>query len=195
MMAYWIERFPLRRFAPVAALVALAAQAGTSVSASRWLIDAAYALILIAQFRLWDDLADRGHDRDRHPERVLARAADVHPFVVAALLLTAINLVSAWSIGGAVPAVMLLLLDVGVGAWYLCRSDVRTSLGDCVVLLKYPTFVLILGAPRVNAALLAAWAAATYAAACLFEAWHDASSPIGHLLRGGTAVRAPGAHS
>src|SRR4051812_8921463 len=46
--------------------------------------------LLVLAFRIWDDLADREHDRRTHPERIMLRSGVTAPFVALALLLLAI---------------------------------------------------------------------------------------------------------
>ena len=74
MIAYLAERLSPAIFVPAAALIALVSHTAGGHAADSWLLDLLLALLLIAQFRLWDDLADREHDRRAHPERVLVRA-------------------------------------------------------------------------------------------------------------------------
>ena len=71
---YLRERFRLRLFIPLALLIAAAAIVPPA-SWTSFAIDFAVALLLLAQFRMWDDLADRGRDRIEHPGRVLVRDA------------------------------------------------------------------------------------------------------------------------
>ena len=81
MIAYFVERFSPTIFVPAALGIAAAARVASSGSDSSWLVDGTLALLLIAQFRLWDDLADREVDRLAHPERVLVRAERIGPYV------------------------------------------------------------------------------------------------------------------
>src|ERR1700687_4591304 len=72
--------------AHIALAVLLVAALGFVAEAPARALEAATRLILaallVAQFRLWDDLDDRAHDRVHHAERVLARrAGPALPFV------------------------------------------------------------------------------------------------------------------
>jgi len=178
MMAYWRERFVLSRFVPAAVLIAMAATATSGGGAIDWVVRTGVALLLIAQFRIWDDLADRGRDRHTHPTRVLVAAPSVWPFVLQAVGLTAINLALLLAVEGVAAARLLMVLTVAAAAYYVLRVPHRTVASDLVLLAKYPAFVLILSGndPRPGRLVLAL--ATTYAAACAFEAWHDASGPM-----------------
>ena len=73
--AYWLERFRPVLFVPVAILLAAAVRRRRHrADPRRWTIDIFCALLLLGQFRLWDDLADRERDRAAHPSRVLVGA-------------------------------------------------------------------------------------------------------------------------
>jgi len=177
--AYWLERFRLRIFVPAAMAVAAAAQAGGGIDARRSTIDLVCALLLLAQFRLWDDLADRERDRVTHPVRVLVRATPVSPFVATCLLLAIVNIVlQAW-LRGVGSATALAALDVSASAWYAWRPARRSAATDLVLLSKYPAFVLLLAAGSTSSPpLVVLSAAAIYGLACAFEIWHDTSGPL-----------------
>jgi hypothetical protein len=174
-MRYWIERFHPGIFLPAAAVVAVAAQAGRAVAPSRLALDTALALLLIAQFRLWDDLADRSYDRETHPERLLANTDRIAPFVITIIGLAVINgaAIAWWR--GAGQVVALILLNAGVAGWYSCRPVSRTRLTSLAVLLKYPAIVFVLAERSSSPAGLALSLTCTYLAACAYEVWHDRS--------------------
>ena len=178
MMAYWRERFTPGRFVPAAVLLAMAATATSGGGGADWAIGTGVALSLIAQFRLWDDLADRGRDRHTHPTRVLVTASATWPFVVQAIALAAINVALLSALEGAAAVRLLLALNAAAAAYYVFRPPHRTFGSDLVLLAKYPAFVLMLAGadPRPGRLWLAL--ALTYAAACAFEIWHDASGPM-----------------
>ncbi len=179
MMRYWSERFAPGLFVPAAAIIALASQAGSGVSGRAWTIASLLALLLLAQFRLWDDLADRERDRGVHPDRLLVRTTRIGPFVAtcAGLALVNVILLAAWR--GAFAAAALLILDAAALAYYAWRPGHRTAVSDLLLLAKYPLFVVLLASPVAQPpAHVAAAAVAIYAAACVFEIRHDASSPL-----------------
>jgi hypothetical protein len=103
------------------------------------------ALLYLVALRIWDDLADRAHDRVHHPQRILVRHTQRLPFIAVLTLLLALL---GW----------LLFRDAGPGrvAWLLAgllvlslaylasaRWSTARPLRQAVVLLKYPLFVLL----------------------------------------------------
>jgi 4-hydroxybenzoate polyprenyltransferase len=179
MIAYWRERFAPGRFVPAAVLLAMAATATSGGGANDWAVRTCLALSLIAQFRIWDDLADRRRDRHMHPTRVLVAASSARPFVLQAIALAAINLALLAAIEGPAAARLLLAVNAAAAAYYVLRTPHRTIGSDLVLLAKYPAFVLMLSGTDARPGRLLLALATTYAAACAFEAWHDASGPLG----------------
>jgi hypothetical protein len=177
--AYWIERFRPTLFVPAAILIAAASRAGTAADPTSWTNDIARALLLLGQFRLWDDLADRERDRVAHPSRVLARATRIAPFVATVLILAALNIgLAAW-LRGTEAAAAVGALDIAAFAWYQWRPARRSAATDLILLSKYPTFVLLLAVgSTASFPLVVLSAAAIYGLACAFEIWHDASGPL-----------------
>ena len=180
--AYLRERFPLPIFGPVALVVAGCA-VGTA-SLVHLATAAISAALLLAQFRIWDDLADRQRDSTMHPNRVLVASRTPGPVVGLGIALLAVNVAMATQ-RGALPLAFLGILHASLGCYYLLR-DRRTVLGDQLLLSKYPVFVLILAGERLLSAPAAVLlpAAAVYAAASAYEAWHDPVSPLAQLLGG-----------
>jgi hypothetical protein len=176
-LAYWRERLPARLFVPAAAALTLAARAGAAADLRGAAGDIGFSLMLLAQFRLWDDLADRARDRIEHPARVLV-TTDATPFIASCVWLAALNLcVAAWR-GGALAACLLAALDSAAAIWYSIRPSRRTAGGDLLLLGKYPLFVLLLATPFSLSGHTIAGAALVYVAACVFEIWHDSASPM-----------------
>src|SRR6185503_10220497 len=120
--SYFRERFRPTVFAPVAACVALGA-AGGAFHLLRLTADACFAALLLAEFRLWDDLADRRSDALTHPGRVLVRAQSVRPLILLCGALFALNLLicvaMAWS---GVSLTVFVALHTALGARYAVRS-------------------------------------------------------------------------
>ena len=170
--AYLRERFHLRLFAPLALAIALVAAA----SGAHWatvVVDAGFALLLLAQFRLWDDLADRPRDAVTHPDRVLVRAGEVTPAIGFCGALAVLNIcLAVWRDGMSVA--ILGGLNLAAGAWYLSASS-RDPVYVPVLLTKYPAFVFVVAGGRLAEAPLpvVAGAAALYVVVCAYEAWHD----------------------
>jgi small-conductance mechanosensitive channel len=196
LIAYLAERFPPRLYLPLPMIIATAASGGmfstafssavfstafsTGFSVGRLGVDATFALLLLAQFRAWDDLADRHRDARAHPGRVLVRATSVAPVVAFCIALAALNLTLALRRDASgVAAVVLLALIAVLAIWYAVRTD-RTAAGDHLLLSKYPAMVVVVAGARAlhaPARILGA-ALALHLAACAYEVWHDPASPL-----------------
>lgn len=173
LAAYGRERLARWR---VAALAVLIVGLAFIVDVPRDTLDAlaraGLALLLIAQFRLWDDLADREYDRVHRAGRVLPQSQATAWFwmAFALLALVAVVAIAALSIGSAALPVylglMVLLAVVYHGPMRLPRF-IRVQL----VLLKYPAFVMLLVAPGHSTQALVAGAVG-YLALSVFE-WYD----------------------
>jgi len=185
ILAYLRERLPLSFFGPLAVILALCAVGGRA----GWFIfgaTAINALCLLAQFRIWDDVADRHADSITHPHRVLVTATGRSPVLVLGFALLAVNVaIAAQRDAPLLALVNLAILHAVLGCHYLFRNG-RTVLGDQLLLSKYPAFVLILAGQRLLSSSVAVLlsAAAVYAAASAYEAWHDPVSPLAQLLGG-----------
>lgn len=177
--AYLAERFRPRIFFMAAVAIGVAAAGGT-LSGARLCLDATFALLLLAQFRSWDDLADRGRDAVSHPERVLVRATSIAPIVAFSGVLAILNIYLAIQRDASGIAVAVLVALIGaLGAWYSRRTG-RTVAGDQLLLSKYPAMVIVVAGDRILGApvqILCA-ALAIHFAACLYEVWHDPASPL-----------------
>lgn len=134
------------------------------------------AVLLLLQFRLWDDLEDRERDRAVDPDRVLVRSqAAPFRFVLNAL---AIGNLALCAIVGSVAAVTgVAVLDL---TFWLAYRRLRPRVPEGVwrfhvVLVKYPAFVglLAMTTGALTAGRLLAAALLVYACACAHEAVHD----------------------
>jgi hypothetical protein len=181
--AYLRERFPLRIFGPAAiGIVAAASWASAATPTPATLIGATgFSALLVLQFRLWDDLEDRAHDRATHPERLLVRTAAA-PYRRALMCLALAN-VMLCGIDGWPAAIEIGLLDL---VFYLAYRRTRRHVPDgvwrfSILLIKYPAFVVVLatvlGAPQPGR--LAAAALVAYTTACGYEALHGRSPVAG----------------
>ena len=174
LVRYCRQRLPLRLLVPVVVGLTAAAIWAAGTEAPRLAMRAGVLiLLLMVQFRLWDDLEDAAGDRVHHPERLLPRVPP-GPFRVAAVGLAG----AALALASVVPAsaVALLLLDLAFVTAYRGRRYVGdTPWRYGVLLLKYPAFVVIAALATGAAAdvdrLLAA-AAVAYVAAAAYEGWH-----------------------
>jgi hypothetical protein len=183
-VAYLGERFRAAIFGPAAVVHTAAAvwATGTTVGAVPVASTFGLALVLLLQFRLWDDLEDRERDRRLHPARVLARANPT-PFRRVSVLLAASNILLVAIAGSRVAVLGLACLDL---FFWIAYGPLRRRLPDRVwrfqiLLVKYPVFVALLatalGTPlRMR---LTTAAIAVYLCACAYEALHDRLMPLG----------------
>jgi len=174
LLAYLRTRLPPHVFVPLALFLCGAAVVGQAGRVPYERIVLAWALV--AQFRLWDDLADRDGDRTEHPDRVLARATSLAPFHLLASALFLVNL--GWLLPSPGPTLVLFLaLNALFLVWYagLRRACPFRLVGAHVVLLKYPAFVYVLAAPAGPwpDARLAVTLALVYLTFCVHEGLHD----------------------
>ena len=184
MRAYARERLATPGPIVAASIVAIAATAIRNWRGS-FLVDVMLAALLVAQFRLWDDLADREHDAADHPDRALVRAESVRPFIAALAGLTALNasvVALRWGIGGAFATFAATIAALAV--WYATRRR-RSLAGDHLRLAKYPAFTAVIagGPSAIASASALAMLGCVYLAFCVYEAWHDAASPFGSRTR------------
>src|SRR5919109_926819 len=115
--AYVRERFPLAVFGPVCLMLTAAAFWSVSnVVALRLAVALLLGIALVVQFRLWDDLEDRTHDRATHPTRVLVNAP-TEPFRVLLVVLTAIAI----AISASQQAALATALALNAGGWCAYR--------------------------------------------------------------------------
>jgi hypothetical protein len=178
-----VAAFLRERFRPIFLVVACFTTLAASAFRLIWpdaLFDVGFALLLLAQFRTWDDLADRARDTVIHPDRVLVRAVDVTQLIAFCGALAVANIciaVARDSTGLAVA--VICVLDLALGLYYLART-VRTAAGECALLAKYPALVLVVSGHRLFEAplLVLAGALGLYLAVCIHEAWHDPASPL-----------------
>ncbi|MFV8753664.1 hypothetical protein ACNOYE_24175 [Nannocystaceae bacterium ST9] len=134
----WIrERLPLARFGPLAVLLVLLGgdlELGRAPATS-------LAFLLLAVFRLRDDLAERSRDALLHPERVLVRATSTRPLELA----HAIGLALACLVLALVHSPERAALLLGLAAAFELAERVGLPARHRWVLLKYPAFVALLG--------------------------------------------------
>jgi hypothetical protein len=183
--AYLFDRFPVTVFAPLAVAIAGAAEA-PGFGPVNLGVSACCAVVLLLEFRLLDDLADRTTDTGLHPERVLVTAATLRPFHALLAALVFVNLAIAIMRDGAgLSLAVFVSLHAGLGAWYARRSG-RTVAGDQLLLAKYPAFVFIVAGSRVaeDPWPIALGACLIYIAASAYEAWHDPASPVATFIGG-----------
>jgi 4-hydroxybenzoate polyprenyltransferase len=171
-LAVWLgERMPPRLFGPAAAVIL----AGSAIAGSptlAWLPGAGATLILLLlQFRLWDDLADVPRDRVEHPERFLPRCASFAPFHAALGAAGIASLLAVGLLSGLHAALGLVVLNTAAAVWYRRAPERRT--GSLVVLAKYPVFSALIAPAPLDALALAGACTAVYLVFCVHE-WRTA---------------------
>ena len=181
---YRCERFPLRIFALVAVVLTLAAFVeGIPHDWFEVLLSWMASVLLLLQFRIWDDLGDRNHDAVHHPDRVLSRCHQVSAFY----LLVAFTGLSNWIVFRLLghSAIPFLLICVPAFFWYMLFDETsrRSIAGRHVLLLKYPAFVWLI-APSHPPELISSMAI-VYLSGAIYELLHDReirSRPQARLL-------------
>jgi 4-hydroxybenzoate polyprenyltransferase len=167
LVAYARERLCVWRIGALWLLVtALCYAASPSLASREAVVVALLAALLITQFRLWDDIADRDHDRSVHPERVLVNT--VFPGVYRLAVVIATMPIAGLIATGAAPAIRLAayaLLCLATALIY--RAGAGTTWRNQLVLLKYPVFVLLCVAQVSVKAMLAA--AAVYLTVSVYD--------------------------
>lgn len=167
-----------RVYLPLAAFLCTAAAIGPPVFP--WGSVAAAmlpALLLLLQFRLLDDLADRHIDAVEHPDRVLPASDSITKFAWLVVIAATVNSAIVVVFGTLLHLAVLVALNLVLLAWYgWLRAYLRHPLlHSHVVLLKYPAFVFVLSG------IIAAGSPAhpvysmlvTYCALCIYEILHD----------------------
>ncbi|MBE0619920.1 MAG: hypothetical protein IH605_04950 [Burkholderiales bacterium] len=126
-------------------VVAAASTSGAMVEPDHGVFYAALLALLIAQFRLWDDLYDLAHDREHHAQRVLVRAAKLLPFRILLAVSFATGLGALVLVAEAERGIAYALLVAAFLTLYrvLKRRPATRLLRTQLVLLKYPAFILI----------------------------------------------------
>lgn len=174
--AWTCSRFPLSRYGPLAGLLTAAALTGGGAEGIAGVLERmVLALLLLFQFRLWDDLADRSRDRPAHPERVIAQASSVRALhgLLAAVTLASVSIVAVRpSVFGTLwPS--LVLLAGGALYYRIVRPRLSALAAAALLLAKYPGFVWILRPPPAARSPVLLAAALVYATFVLFDLTED----------------------
>ncbi len=185
LVAYGRERIARWRIAAlVVAITALAFVAEAPRGVEDALSRAVLAALLVASFRIWDDLADRAYDSVHHPTRVLVRSAAVGWVWALLAGLAAVSACALGAIGGSpslstYAGLIVLLAVVYRGPRQLTRDRfIRTQL----VLLKYPAFIALLTAQGFSGRTVLAGAVG-YLSLSVYEWRDDPALRDGHLGR------------
>lgn len=189
MLAYAASRLAVGRIVLLwLILSAYASGVSREISTASAIWSALLAAILIAQFRLWDDLADRKYDAALYPHRVLVVTRHARRF---AYLCGFLALPAAVVMGMGFGLDRLIAYGVLLAAISVLYAvaELRRLLRAHLVLLKYPVFIWLCAQ---NAAP-AQWArsgAAVYLALCIFEIASDVDLRRNVVWRGVVVIEA-----
>jgi 4-hydroxybenzoate polyprenyltransferase len=182
-LTYAQQRLLRPRMAALVALVAACAVFASGVPRPGFAIPA--SLILVWQFRLWDDLEDLSFDRIHHPDRVLLVTGMRRTF--AATLATTLAIAGAilFIVADVAQALVYAALVAALAAGYrmMRAAPDRRLVRAHWVLVKYPVFVFAAATEPVFAQATPV-AVVLYLALGLFEVLDDPT------LRGMRAARA-----
>ncbi len=167
----------LRRSSPVGN----GGRPGAGVCASWPLV---LAVVLLLQFRLWDDLEDLERDRAVHPDRVLVRSdsGSVPLRLPGVQAITNILLLASAGNLQLRPRVSLVLTSFSGSPTDRCAADSRTVSGDSRFCCSSTRCLLACWRPlsarrcRGDCSLRAG---AVYLCACAYETLHDRQLPLG----------------
>ena len=141
-----------------------------AATATEWASIAGMSALLIAQFRLWDDLADRQVDAIVHTQRVIVQCKDLRPCIAAlifSMVLTAVGLAALASPYKLTLYLGLVLFLVVVYSAVLPILKHRRTRVQCV-LLKCPVFVFLQ-----NPAQITAWTVCGALAMYIVLSWEE----------------------
>jgi hypothetical protein len=179
LLRYRKSRMPVTLIGPLMVLLCTAALAtGWPATASTWMLNAVLAVLLIVEFRLWDDLSDVDSDRVLFPDRLLCQAKSLVGFRIVVGLLFAVIVILLAANRSKLCLTTFLVLNSLVLAWYSVRGRIRFSsaFSQTIVLLKYPVFVYLLSsnAGGRESMLTSSYAMGlTFLCFCIYELLHD----------------------
>ncbi len=172
ILRYRRERFPLTLFVPVTLFLAIPSLlAGDAAARPRALVT---VVVLLFQFRLWDDLSDVKTDRVAFPERVLSRVSSLTSFH--RLWVAGVGVVLLLLLGQRDLQLLYLVALLFFFLWYRWLADrAPRAVAYHIVLLKYPFFAYVgarLASAPVDQLLLGTLALVFFTFA-LYEPLHD----------------------
>lgn len=177
LLEYRRERLPAKLVLTVAVLLSLAATAVSEVTApADFFGNVMLAVLLVSQFRLWDDLNDIEADRIEHPNRVLCRLASLRPFQVTVAMLLAVNSFAIFVSRAFITGAVFVALNIAFYCWYhKLRTLCRPSVNSFFVLTKYPVFAFVItdGAIISHRMSVSLMMITIFVAACVYEILHN----------------------
>lgn len=175
---YMRTRFRPGIYVPLAVFLCAASAIGAQVVPwDRVAVAVTISLLLLFQFRAWDDLADRHRDAVEHPDRVLPVSGHIGKYRWLVIAMATVNTALVMVFGTPLHVIVFAALNLTFLAWYgVMRERVdHRLLQSHVVLLKYPAFVFVLsGIVAVRSPLYLGYSMLiTYFAICIYEIVHD----------------------
>ena len=170
--AWLVERVATARIAALCLLLAAVAW-GAASETLFWTV-AVPIVLLVIQFRLWDDLAERAHDAFHHPARVAVRTAHASCFAaLAAVLAVVVAVLLAVTRDGMVLGAYGALLAAAAVFYKKSVVAIRHPWRTYAILLKYPVFVALCAGPAAPLRIAAA-SVAVFGVLAAFETLDDA---------------------
>lgn len=180
---YARQRMRLELFAPLAAALAVVGSVlprGNVITYGDVGTSALEILFLIIAFRVWDDLADREHDRAGYPERVMTSTGSTAQFATFAFLFFGAGLGLMLFQADVLSRILAVAIAAGLsGTWYLLKTpSTARGPGAYLVLAKYPAFTYA-AMPGSFDAASKTWPrvllilTAVYVAICIYETLED----------------------
>ncbi len=177
LLEYRRERLPLKLVLTVAFLLTMTgALVSGSANRVKLALDFMLAVLLVSQFRLWDDLQDVDADRVRHPDRVLCRQSSLRQFRLAVAIMCLVNCAAVLASKSLTTAIVFAASNMVFYIWYnVLRSFFRTWMSSIFVLTKYPAFLFVMvdGRELRDKTSLAVAMIVVFAAACIYEVLHN----------------------
>jgi hypothetical protein len=183
LLAYFAERVRPGVFVPVLAALWCSAvwASGTALFHAGHTLPFLLLMLLVVQFRLWDDIEDVERDRRLHPNRVLVRSP-LMPFRRLLAIVAVAALAAAAALDSGVLAGVVALDVAFLIAYHAVRRFVPDRIWRFPVLLaKYPAFVLVttLAIGQAPGRRAAAAMLVVMTGACVYEAFHHDLQPTG----------------
>lgn len=144
-IAYRKERFSLKIYCPLALYLTIASLMGMPLlKVNIMLLNAAIILLLLFQFRLWDDLHSIQEDRIIYPYRILCNVLSIkhYRFLLAILFTVSMGLIYCYSTT-IIPAVSYLLLIFFYLLLYNLDVLKEGRIYNHLIIMKYVIVVLI----------------------------------------------------
>ncbi len=177
LLQYRRERLPGKLVLTVAILLTMAgALVSGATNRVELALDLMLAVLLVSQFRLWDDLQDVDSDRIQHPDRVLCRQTSLRQFRLAGAIMFVVNCASVLASKAFSTVIVFAATNLAFYIWYnSLRSYFPSWTNSIFVLTKYPAFLFVLvdGSGLRDKTPLVIAMIVVFSAACIYEVLHN----------------------